>query len=202
VPAPALLALLLLAGCAGTPAWRALLPADDLGPWRPAPFGGEGEVAWRDGALVLERGSPLTGITWAGPEPPREDYELEVEAARLDGTDFFAAVTFPVGPGWCTFVPGGWGGAVTGLSTVDGADASGNPTTRYVSFLPGEFYTFRIRVDRAAVRVWMDGELLVEQPRAGHAFGIRPEVDLSRPLGIAAYATRAAIRAVRLRRLR
>lgn len=189
-------------GCAApAPTWTPLLAAGETGAWRPAEYGGEAELYRRDGALVLERGAPLAGIVWTGETLPREDYELEVVAARLDGSDFFAAVTFPVGESACTFVPGGWGGATTGLSNVDGADASGNSTTRYVSYRQGEFYTIRIRVDREAVRVWLDGELLVDQPRAGHVFGIRPEMEPCRPLGIAAWACRAAVRSARIRRL-
>jgi hypothetical protein len=33
-----------------------------------------------------------------------------------------------------TFICGGWGGAVVGISSIDGQDASMNETTKYIKF--------------------------------------------------------------------
>ena len=46
----------------------------------------------------------------------------------MKGGDFFATLTFPVDDSFCTFVTGGWGGDIVGLSSIDGWDASDNET--------------------------------------------------------------------------
>lgn len=151
-----------------------------------------------DGALRLGFGGPLTGVHWTG-DFPREDYELEVEAARLAGTDFFAGITFPVGEEHLTLILGGWGGALVGLSCIDGQDAAGNETRRTIPFERGKPVTARIRVNAARVEVVLDGSTLYSIERAGRVFSLRAEVLPSRPLGIATYATRSEISVVRWR---
>lgn len=192
-----------LAACAATPRevpWTTLFDGRTLGAWQPTAFGGEGEVRIERGSLVLDFGNPLTGVTWHG-ELPAGDYELEVEAARELGDDFFCGLTFPVGERHLTLVLGGWGGSLVGLSSLDGADASSNETTRRVAFERGRPYLVRLRVAGDRVAAWLDGEPLVDVSVAGRALSLRPEVELSRPLGIASYATRASVRSVRLRGL-
>ncbi len=188
-----------LASCA-SPNGEALFDGESLAGWRPSEFAGGGEVRVDGGRLLLDFGSPMTGVSWTG-DVPRENYELAVEAARLAGTDFFCGLTFPVGDGAATLILGGWGGALVGLSCVDGEDASGNATKSFRAFETGRVYRVHVRVTAAAVKAWVDGELLFEQPRVGHVIAIRSDVAPSLPLGIAAYNTRAAVHAVRLRRL-
>ena len=142
----------------------------------------------------------MTGITWTG-EPPRENYELELEGMRVRESDFFCTTTFPVGKAPCSLVVGGWGGTVVGLSSIDGYDASENPTTKTIKFKEKQWYKVRIRVTERAVQAWIDDREIVNQAREGHHFGIRFEVELSKPLGIAAWNTVGAVRNIRLRRL-
>lgn len=198
------LATLLLGACAGAPVptapWAELFDGQALGAFASTEFGGEGVVAVRDGAIQLEFGSPLSGITWHGALPQGE-YELEVTAARLSGNDFFCALTFPVGGDHLTLVLGGWGGTVCGLSSLDGLDAAHNETRALRRFETGRYYTSRVVVRAAAVEAYLDGELLCRMNRADHTLSLRPEVQLSRPLGIASFATVAAIRSVRWRAL-
>ncbi len=183
------------------PAWQSLFDGKTLKGWKVPQFGGEGRVYVEDGAIVMEMGSYMTGVTWTG-DVPRDNYELELEGRRLDGSDFFCTTTFPVGPDPCTLVVGGWGGGVVGLSNVDFHDASENATTRYMTFEEGRWYRIRLRVSPAAIEAWIDGEQVVHQPREGHTFGIRDEVSLCRPLGISTWATKGAVRGIRLRLLR
>jgi hypothetical protein len=212
------LAALLAAACACAPdaappvaeppvarPWIELLdPADlaaaRLGAWVETPFGGPGAVRVEPDRLVLEPGAPLTGVTWEGALPVAP-YELEVEAARLAGTDFFCGLTFPVAGAHLTLVLGGWGGALVGLSCLDGADASANETRSYRDFPAGRPVRARLAVTAERVRVRLDGELVIDAPVAGRRLELRPEVLRSRPLGIAAYATTAALRRVRWRPL-
>ena len=143
----------------------------------------------------------MTGITWTG-DVIRDNYELELEGMRLDGSDFFCTTTFPVGKDPCSLVVGGWGGALVGLSSIDYADASENSTMRTMAFKNDKWYPIRIRVSDAAVQAWIDGERMVNQPRKGHKFTIRIEVDACRPLGISTYATKGAVRNIRVRPLK
>lgn len=188
-----------LAGCAVPPddaaAWIELFDGTDLGEWRITDFGAQGEVRVEDGRIILDVGDPLTGITWKG-AVPTGDYELSVRAARLSGSDFFCGLTFPVGAAHCSLILGGWGGALTGLSCIDGADASRNETTGHRRFVPGRFYDIVVRVQQDRIVATVDGENVVDVAVAGRRLSVRPEVDLSRPLGIASFMTRAAIERV------
>jgi hypothetical protein len=178
--------------------WVSLFDGESLGRWEQTSFGGEGPVRVRDGAIVLEMGDPLTGVTWTGAALPAE-YELALEASRLAGSDFFCGLTFPVGTSYCSLILGGWGGGTVGLSSLDGRDASENETTREMRFDDRHWYGVRLQVTATHIRAWLDDEPLVDVATAGRRIGIRPEVDPSRPLGIASFRTRAAIRAIRLR---
>lgn len=115
------------------PSWKPLFDGKTLDGWKITNFGGEGEVTVEDGSIILEYGSSLTGITYDGTFP-KTNYEITLEARRLDGTDFFCGMTFPVAESHCSLILGGWGGAVVGLSSIDGHDASENETTQYKKF--------------------------------------------------------------------
>ena len=180
-------------------AWRSLFDGTALGLWEETPFGGEGLVHVVDGAIVLEFGEPLTGITWRGPVE-RTDYEVRLEARRLAGSDFFCGLTFPVGESACSLILGGWGGSLVGLSTLDGRDASGNETKQHIAFDQGRWYRVRVRVAAGRIGAWLDERSIIEVATSGRRIGIRPEVELSQPLGIAAYRTRAALRGIEMRR--
>ncbi len=182
-------------------AWKKLFDGKTLKGWKTAQFGGEGNVQIRDGAIVMEMGSMMTGVTWTG-KPPRNNYELALEGIRLDGNDFFCTTTFPVGDEHCSLVVGGWGGILVGLSNVDRFDASENQTSTTYDFDDKKWYRIRIRVTDAAIEAWIDDNRVVNQPRKGHTFGIRDEVDLCRPLGICTWCTKGAVRNIRLRELR
>lgn len=180
--------------------WASLFDGQSLDGWQATAFGGEGEVSVDDGAIRMERGSELSGITWQG-EFPHENYEITLEARRVEGHDFFCGLTFPVGEEPCSFIVGGWGGGVVGLSSIDGADAAHNDTTEWKEFETGRWYRITVQVSDEAIRCSIDDEQLVDQPRQGHEFSIRPEVFLSKPLGISCYGTVAAVRDLRYRLL-
>jgi hypothetical protein len=179
---------------------KSLFDGKTLAGWKVPDFGGEAKVYVEQGAIVMERGSPMTGIAWTG-KVVRDNYELSLEGKRLEGSDFFCTTTFPVGDKPCSLVVGGWGGAVVGLSNVDFHDAANNSTTKMMSFKEGRWYRVRIRVTDAAIEAWIDNERVVNQPRKGHKFSIRSEVDLCQPLGICTYATKGAVRNIQIRPL-
>ena len=123
------------------------------------------------------------------------------EAARLAGSDFFCGLTFPVAASHCSLILGGWGGTTVGLSSLDGADASQNETTSERRFEDRRWYRVRVAVTTTHIRAWLDDEPIADVATAGKRIGTRPEVEASRPLGIAAYRTRAGLRDIRLRAL-
>src|SRR5262249_54003361 len=129
------------------------------------------------------------------------DYEISLEAMRVSGSDFFCGLTFPVGEAPCSFIVGGWGGGVVGLSSIDGSDASENETTQYKEFTTGRWYKVRVRVTKEKIEAWIDDKKMVDLPTKDRGISIRVEVELSRPLGISSYATTAALRDIKLRRL-
>jgi hypothetical protein len=181
-------------------AWQSLFDGKTLGKWTITRFGGEGEVTVKDGTIVLGMGNPMTGITWTG-EVIRDNYELELEAKRTSGIDFFATTTFPVGDSYCSFVVGGWAGTIVGLSSVDMRDASENETTKFKVFEDNRWYRIRIRVSEPKIECWIDDEKMVDIKREGRKFSIRMECDLCRPLGIATWCTESVLRNIRIRRL-
>ncbi len=180
-------------------AWKSMFEGKTLQGWKKTEFGGEGEVAVKDARIVIAMGSPMSGITWTG-EFPKIDYEISLEAMRVDGSDFFCGLTFPVGDSPCSFIVGGWGGGVVGLSSIDGSDASENETTKYQEFEKGRWYTVRVRVSKEKIEAWLDKKQMVDLPTKDRRISIRPEVELSRPLGISTYATTAALRDIKVRR--
>jgi hypothetical protein len=195
------LLLLVALQSAAAGAWQSLFDGKTLGSWKSTNFGGEGAVRAENETLVMEMGMNMTGITWAGENLPRMDYEIRLEAMKLDGNDFFCGLTFQVGEAPCTLIVGGWGGTTVGLSSLDGQDASENETSRTMSFDRNRWYRVRVRVTRGKIEAWIDDGKVVDVGTSGRRISIRPEVELSRPLGIATWLTRAALRKIELRRL-
>jgi hypothetical protein len=59
----------------------------------------------------------------------------------------------------------------------------------------------RIRVTPAKIEVWLDDRQIINQDLKGNRVTIRLEMDPSRPLGIATWKTKGAVRDIRLRKL-
>ena len=190
-------------------AWENLFDGSTLAGWAPSGFELEGDIkvikSFRDGrgAIILERGTVLTGVTSTrGSSLPRMNYEISLEAMKLEGSDFFCGLTFPVGKSACTFIVGGWSGMVVGLSSIDHVDASENETSQGMEFADNRWYRIRVRVTETKIEAWIDDAQKVDLETKGRVIALRPgEIQKSLPLGIAAYMTRAALRDIRLRRL-
>jgi len=184
--------------------WESLFDGKTLGQWKPSDFWKPGKAHVADGCLVLEKGrGDLTGVTWGGDPAmlPRVDYEVRLQAQRVEGSDFFCGLTFPYKDSCATLIVGGWGGGVIGISSFDGFDASENETTTYQEFQNGRWYDIRLRVTDNRIQAWIDGENVVDTEVGEREVDVRIEVEESKPLGIAAYNTKAALRNIRLRRL-
>ena len=103
-------------------------------------FGGEGPIHVVDSRLVLEPGSPLTGVHCED-FAAADCYELELHVTKLGGPDFFCGLTFPIDEAHMTLILGGWGGMVCGLSCIDGDDAAANATRRVRTFHAAPIHT-------------------------------------------------------------
>jgi hypothetical protein len=177
-----------------------LFDGKTLAGWKVSDFAGHGDVEVEDGEIILQMGESLTGIT-ATEAPPTMDFELSLDAQRVVGDDFFCGLTFPVGKSPCSLIVGGWGGATVGLSSINGADASENETTTFQSFVKKQWYHIRLRVTKPRIQAWIDKEKVVDLETKDREFSIRSEVEESKPLGISAWCTTAALKNIQLRRL-
>jgi Domain of Unknown Function (DUF1080) len=178
-----------------------LFDGKSLDGWARTDFSGAGSVKVDDGAIVLGEGDPMTGITCTRKDLPTTNYELSYEARRVSGSDFFAAATFPVGKSFVTLVNGGWGGSVTGLSSINGADASENETSQGYTYKLNTWYRFRARVTDEVIRCWIDDKQIVDVAHKDREIRTRIEVRANQPLGFATWATSGAVRKIELRRL-
>ena len=183
--------------------WVNLLDENAKDGWRPSEFGGPGEVTVESGLISTDVGAPLLGVTFQHPKValPRDNYEIKFEARRVDGTDFFCGLTFPVQDAHCSLILGGWGGGLVGLSSIDGRDASENETTSYHSFENKRWYRVRLRVSQHVISAWLDGKQIVICNVKDRKLSTRPEVLRSQPLGVATYQTAGEIRNFHIRQL-
>ncbi len=162
--------------------------------WEITNFGPQGPVSVSGGEIILGMGEGCTGITWTG-EFPEMNYKVTLEAKRVAGNDFFCGMTFPVGKEPCTLIVGGWGGTTVGLSSINSRDASENQTTRLIEFEKNRWYRICLIVKEDTIRALIDDEVVVDYARAkDDVLSIRPEVELSKPFGIASWYTTAALK--------
>ncbi len=208
-----LLAVLLIPGCAhdecceadARPAKRApqatgaLFDGRTLTGWAAADFAGKGKVEVANGAIQLRNGY-MTGVVFTNPVP-RTNYELTLDAMRVEGSDFFCGLTFPVGTNHLSFIVGGWGGGTVGLSSLDGEDASQNETTKFMNFVSGRWYHIKLRVTPAKVQAWIDNEPMADVELQDKHLSIRLEVEQCTPLGIATWNTAGALRDIQIAKL-
>jgi hypothetical protein len=183
------------------PGRRVLFDGKSLDGWKKADFVRSGTVTVEDGTLVMNAGGYMTGVTTTLRDLPTTDYELSYEAMKLAGRDFFAAATFPVGKSFATLVNGGWGGNVTGISSLDGSDASENETTAFVKYEDKTWYRFRVQVTDDGIRCWVDDKKIIEVGIQDRQVGTRVETDANKPLGFATYETSGALRSIEIRKL-
>jgi hypothetical protein len=181
--------------------WKKLFDGKSLDGWKLTFKDDGGKVSVKDGAIVMEKGKKMTGVTFAGKDFPKNDYEVVLEGKRIDGRDFFCTTTFPVGDGFCSLVVGGWGGMLTGISSINGSDASENETTSSMEFKNDKWYEVRIRVTEKKVECWIGEEKIVDVERKGKKFTTRIECEDCQPFGLATWDTTGAVRDVRVRGL-
>lgn len=205
--------LIFQAGCSGRKTGKKDVPVKDslaldssfifngrtLDGWEITNFGPQGPVYVSGNQLIIGMGDGCTGVTWKG-SFPEINYEISLDAKRVAGTDFFCGITFPVHDRFCSLIVGGWGGGTVGLSSINGKDAAENETTSRRNFDTDRWYHIRLVVTDDYIRSWIDTSMVVDFHIGDSQLSIRPEVELSKPFGIASWNTTAAIRNIRLQR--
>jgi len=180
--------------------WTPLFDGQSLTNWAPTDFAGHGQVSVQPGQINIGAGEELSGITWTNGTLPKTDYEISLEAEKVEGGDFFCGLTFPVGDSSCSLIIGGWGGGVIGLSSLDGEDASENETTKNMPLPANHWYKVRLVVKPSKIQAWLDDDKIIDVSIAGKKVSLRPgSIYLSAPLGVATYETSAALRNFKLR---
>ena len=177
-----------------------LFDGHTLDGWKITNFGPQGPVYISGGEIILGMGDGCTGITYTRVFP-KMNYMVTLEARRVSGNDFFCGLTFPVGLDQCTLIVGGWGGTVVGLSSIDRRDASENETTRLMEFEKNHWYRICLIVKNDSIKAMIDNEIVVDFARENKKLSTRPEVELSKPFGIASWNTTAALKNIRVDKL-
>ncbi len=179
--------------------WRPLFDGASLAGWRVTHFGGDGRVDIREGLLVLGVGAPFTGVNYTN-ALPKVNYEVTLEAMRVEGNDFFCGLTFPAGDAGASLIVGGWGGTVVGISSIDGEDASQNETSQTMTFETGRWYRLRLRVTEHRLEAWIDEKQIINTVTTNHQLSVRAgDIELSKPFGLASWVTGAAFRDIKIR---
>jgi hypothetical protein len=181
---------------------QSLFDGKTLKGWKPTGYGAGGEVTVSDAQIIIEAGDPLSGIVVDGEPPARMNYEISYEAMRLEGDDFFCALTAPVDQASCTLVLGGWGGTLVGISSIDGLDASENSTNLHRKFDSNRWYRIRFRVTPKKLEAWIDDKQVIDANIEGKKISMRRgQIEMSQPLGFSNYRTKSALRNVKFRKL-
>ena len=179
--------------------WHSLFDGQSLAGWQVVDFGTPSRVTVRKGLLVLPAGSPFSGVKWTN-DTSKVNYEISLEAMRVTGSDFFCGLTVPVKDSFCSLIVGGWGGTLVGISSLDGADASENETTQFVSFETGRWYRIRLRVTENKIEAWVEQKKVVNVTTTGRKISLRfGDIELSKPLGITSWDTGTALREIKIR---
>lgn len=183
--------------------WTSLFDGKSLGKWEVLDkfdFKRHGKVEATGGCLALGAGQSGSGVRWTGTFPKTE-YELALEAKRVEGGDFFCGLTFPVGDKALTLIMGGWGGSLVGLSCIDGEYAVENETNTSIQFEQDRWYHIRVRVTKTKITVWIDDKETIKFEPEGRKLNVSWEMEPCQPLGIATWLTAGSMRNIQYREI-
>ncbi|MFN0075512.1 MAG: DUF1080 domain-containing protein [Prosthecobacter sp.] len=179
-----------------------LFNGKSLDDWESVDVGGSGVVELEGGLMIINQGENVSGAIYKKAAAlPMTNYEITLEAKRLQGVDFFVGLTFPVGDlkHCATLICGGWGGSVTGISSIDGFDASDNNTSSYQRYKDDEWYAFKLRVTPKNLSVWLGDKQIIDEDIEGKKIAVRPgPMESYLPLSLTTFNTTAAIRNIKL----
>lgn len=163
------------------------------------------EGGWdeEDGMLRIPWYDGLAGARWTG-QVPEAPFEVELEAQRTDGSDFFCGLTVPTrSTDECvTLIVGGWGGSIVGISSINDLDASENQSALDMRFEDKQWYKIRLRFAAEQLLVWIDDKEIIDVDTTGLRLSLRAgPIDMCAPFGVASWQTSSELRSIRWRRL-
>jgi len=189
--------IVLMTVCKNIQDEKVLFDGVSMDNWQVIDFGGHGNISIVDSCIIIGKGELISGIRWIE-DFPKTNYEINLDARRIEGSDFFCGMTFPVKGSFLTLVLGGWGGAMTGLSCIDGYDAANNMTGTIFRFASGWWYAVRLRVTDKKIEAWIEDEKIIDFTIGNSELSLRWEVESSVPFGITTYKTTGALRNIRV----
>lgn len=187
------------------PKWQPLFDGKTMAGWESIEYPGGEESYATNNVLVIPNGLELSGVVYKGKKPiPTLNYEVRFETKRVNGSDFFGGLTFPVGTNHCTLVVGGWGGGLIGISSIDNLDASENETTEYEAFKNDVWHKIHLKVggEKEVERftLWLDGKEKFEVDVKGRELAMRTgDIEMSMPFGLSTFMSTAYIRNIEIR---
>ena len=179
-----------------------LFNGKSLDDWESVDVGGSGEVELEGGLMIINQGENVSGAIYKKAETlPTTNYEITLEAKRIQGVDFFVGLTFPVGDlkHCATLICGGWGGSVTGISSIDGFDASDNNTSSYQRYEDDKWYAIKLRVTPENLSAWIGEKQVIDEDIKGKKIAVRAgPIESYLPLSLTTFNTTSAIRNIKL----
>ena len=193
--------LLAFSVAAATPATKNLFAEAARPGWQPIAFDTSSTfTVLPSNTFTCARGKPLAGIVYTNAVPTM-NYEVTLDAMRVEGSDFFIGLTLPIETNFFTVIIGGWGGSLCGISSFDYNDASQNPWSESVALENNRWYTLRVRITPGVLQIFLNDTLYrarIEFDDATH-FSLRPgEIEQSKPFGLTTYETVAHWRNLRI----
>jgi hypothetical protein len=179
--------------------WRDLFDGKTLTDWKLSDFAGAPEPRIENGTLIVPNADALSGVTYTGGNLPKMNYEVSLDAMRVNGSDFFCGLTVPYNDSFVTLVIGGWGGGLVGISSLDGDDAAHNDSSSNQAFAPATWYHIRLAVSPTRLEAWIDDKQIVDVSTKDRKVGVRSDIEASTPMGLATYQTTAAYKNIRIR---
>jgi hypothetical protein len=184
------------------PTEKILFDGKTLTDWEHVDVGGSKEAVVEEGSIVIPQSDSLSGVVYKKlKELPVMDYEITLEAKRVQGVDFFCGLTFPVGSHdtSVTLVLGGWGGGLTGISNIDGLDASENSTSSVQRYEDDKWYKVRVMIAAKEIRAWLDEKEIINVETEGKKLSLRPGPIESFPgFSLTTYGTEGHIRNIKV----
>lgn len=179
-----------------------LFNGKSLDDWETVDIGGSGVVDLEGGVMIINQGESISGVVYKKADTlPLTNYEITLEAKRLQGVDFFVGLTFPVGDvkHCATLICGGWGGSVTGISSIDGFDASDNNTSSYQRYEDDKWYAIKLRVTPENLSAWIGEKQVIDEDIKDKKIAVRPgPIESYLPLSLTTFNTTSAIRNIKL----
>jgi hypothetical protein len=99
--------------------------------WRVTDFGGKVKSKSKMARSFFAKGHDGSQLH---KQNPKIDYEMSLEARRVDGSDFFCGLTVPVRDSHISLIVGGWAAAWLVFPALM-EDAAHNDTTKFVRFV-------------------------------------------------------------------